>query len=200
MRSPNFIPPNDPFRIRDRGRLPHWELDNAIYFVTFRLKDALPRHVVRELVLERERINDPATSRAFAIRFNRELDAGYGACLLKEHGEIVASALEHFDEDRYRLHSWCVMPNHVHVVFELTQGRDLARTVHSWKSWTSHQIDKGEIWQREYFDRIARDQRDYLDMCEYVEMNPASAGLIDWAWSSAARRRRASRRDAGAPI
>jgi len=196
----NFIPPNRPFTIKDRGRLPHWLLDNAIYFVTFRLKDSLPKNVVAELIEQRKRIDDPATSRAFAIRFNEELDRGHGSCLLRDHAELVATTLEHFDLIRYRLHAWSVMPNHVHTVVELRKGIDLAKTVHSWKSFTAHKIHRGEIWQREYFDRIVRDEKDYLNVCGYVENNPITSGLRDWPWSSAARRRRASRLDAGAPI
>ncbi len=42
--------------IRTRGRLPHWEHDHAIYFVTFRLADSLPKSVLRELELERKNI------------------------------------------------------------------------------------------------------------------------------------------------
>jgi putative transposase len=42
--------------IRSRGRLPHWEADQAIYFVTFRLADSLPRSVLQEFELERQSI------------------------------------------------------------------------------------------------------------------------------------------------
>jgi hypothetical protein len=42
--------------IRSRGRLPHWEADRAIYFVTFRLADSLPRSVLQEFEAERQNI------------------------------------------------------------------------------------------------------------------------------------------------
>jgi hypothetical protein len=35
-------------RIRNRGRLPHWEKEEGLYFITFHLGDSLPqqaRHV-----------------------------------------------------------------------------------------------------------------------------------------------------------
>jgi len=38
--------PTDEVRIRSRGRLPHWERDEATYFVTFRLFDSLPATVL----------------------------------------------------------------------------------------------------------------------------------------------------------
>jgi hypothetical protein len=42
--------------IRERGRLPHWEKDNATYFVTFRLADSLPRTVLDRIASERASI------------------------------------------------------------------------------------------------------------------------------------------------
>ena len=33
-------------RIRQRGKLPHWEKEAGLYFVTFRLADSLPEQVL----------------------------------------------------------------------------------------------------------------------------------------------------------
>ena len=40
--------------IRDRGRLPHWEQDDATYFVTFRLADSFPKSVLDRIESERQ--------------------------------------------------------------------------------------------------------------------------------------------------
>ena len=37
-----FLPDGSSLRVRSR-RLPHWEVENAVYFVTFRLADSLPK-------------------------------------------------------------------------------------------------------------------------------------------------------------
>ena len=39
--------------IRKRGRLPHWELDNALYFFTYGLIDTLPAPALQALNAER---------------------------------------------------------------------------------------------------------------------------------------------------
>jgi REP element-mobilizing transposase RayT len=190
MRHETFIAPPRFIEIHSRGRLPHWYVDEAIYFVTFSLIDALPRRVLLQLVEERERLLRGVTSRqdrvrldrALELRLDRELDGGRGSCLLRDHGWIVADALRHFDGDRYQLHAWCVMPNHVHVVFYLERGADLPKVLQGWKSWTAHQIGRGVIWQREYFDRVIRNAREYEETCRYVRENPMKAGLRDWPW------------------
>jgi hypothetical protein len=43
-------------KIRDRGRLPHWEKDGATYFITFRLADSLPHSVLEQIEFEKKNI------------------------------------------------------------------------------------------------------------------------------------------------
>jgi hypothetical protein len=90
---------------------------------------------------------------------------------------------------RYRLHAWCVMPNHVHVVVEPLQGYTLPEILHSWKSFTAKQANrllgrKGIFWQDEYYDHLVRSEGDYDRVVSYTESNPNNAGLRDWAWVS----------------
>jgi len=99
--------------------------------------------------------------------------------------ELVANAITHFDEDRYLLFAWCVMPNHVHVVFEAHEAID--QILHSWKSYTSKAANKvlsrdGEFWQQEYFDRTIRGTEDFSRTITYVLENPSRAGLQNWPW------------------
>ncbi|MEA2490848.1 MAG: hypothetical protein QOH21_2640 [Acidobacteriota bacterium] len=190
MRHDNFIPVLREVELHHRGRLVHWWADDAIYFVTFRLADALPRNIARELAAERDRLLKTADTRAqeavilrmYGEQLDKHLDRGYGSCLLREHGQIVADALLHFNGVRYQLHAWCVMPNHVHVLVHLTRGADLPRTLHSWKSFTAHVINCGHIWQFEYYDRCIRTPREHADTAEYIRRNPEAAGLRDWKW------------------
>ena len=119
-------------KIRDRGRLPHWETDNATYFITFRLADSLPKSVLDRIESERQSIvktaaqagRTPSSDERRKIQrlstpvIERFLDSGAGACHLQNSAiaEEAANALRYFDEKRYRLFAWCVMPNHVHFV------------------------------------------------------------------------------------
>jgi putative DNA methylase len=124
------------------------------------------------------------------------LDSGYGSCFLRDErlAENVQTALLHFDGERYALHAWCVMPNHVHVLFTPGPGFKMSGISHSWKSFTANQCNrlldrKGSFWQREPFDRYIRNERHYYNAVAYIENNPVKAGLCqkpaDWLWSSA---------------
>ena len=96
--------------------------------------------------------------------------------------------------ERYRLLAWVVMPNHVHVLIELIDGHPLSGIVHSWKSYTAHEINRtpgnqGKIWQREYFDRWIRNEEHNWQAVWYIHDNPVKAGLVrvqeEWPYSSA---------------
>jgi hypothetical protein len=164
--------------IHDRGHIPHWEKDSAIYFITFRLADSLPKSVLQQIESERKSIVQTAKQHGRSLTpdevkkirrlstklIEQYLDHGAGSCPLRTPSiaEIVAKALRHFDGKRYRLFAWCVMPNHVHVVARLFPGQTLTSVVHSWKSFSAKEANKllhcsGSFWQREYYDHLIRD-------------------------------------------
>ncbi len=63
------------------------------------------------------------------------LDRGEGSCVLRNSSEreSVAAAMHHFDEQRYELGSYVVMPNHVHLVIRPFHGFELEAILKSWK-------------------------------------------------------------------
>ncbi len=189
--------------IRNRGRLPHWEKDSATYFITFRLADSLPKSVLDRITSEREAIVKTATQlhrdlssderrkiqRLSTPIVEKFLDSGTGACHLRNPAiaEELANTLCHFDDQRYRLFAWCVMPNHVHVVVRLLPGETLATVVHSWKSLTAKRANailgkQGTFSQREYYDDLIRNEDEHERAVNYVADNPVKAKLKDWKW------------------
>jgi len=146
-------------------RLPHWQQDQACYFLTFRLADSIPTALLshwRE-ARDRWRLNHPTPwspeteskyHHLFSAKIDYYLDQGHGSCLLGEPATaaIVANAFQHFNHTRYLLHAWVIMPNHVHLLLSLGESIDLGETVASWKRFTAtkiHQIhhSAGPFWQ-----------------------------------------------------
>jgi putative DNA methylase len=138
------------------------------------------------------------TSALRRSRFETLLDAGYGDAVLArpDAGVIVEGALLYFDDARYRLHAWCVMPNHVHVLLTPDPGFALSSILHAWKSFTAKAINRvlrrqGQLWREEYLDRAIRDGDHFERARWYIEENPVKARLCeapsDWPFSSARR-------------
>ena len=189
---------------RRRRALPHWTADGAIYFVTFRLHDSLPVSLADSVRLERLNIvrtaqqmnrelsvSEEERLRQLRRKLEAELDRGIGQCWMCNPAiaRIVADALQHFDGERYDLFAWCVMPNHVHTVVRPESSWQLHEIMHSWKSFTAHQITRSyecprPFWQREYFDRIMRDEHELHRAIRDVENNPVAARLPNWPWVS----------------
>jgi REP element-mobilizing transposase RayT len=132
-------------------------------------------------------------------RVERYLDLGWGVCHLREPAiaSLVVRALHQFDGQRYVLHAWVVMPNHVHAQITPLAGVSLAGLLHSWKSYTAKAANRalelrGRFWSREYYDRYIRSETHFRDVTRYIEENPVKAGLCTspsrWPFSSAAGR------------
>jgi REP element-mobilizing transposase RayT len=101
--------------------------------------------------------------------------------------DCVAGALKHFAGERYELFGYVVMDDHVHVVLGPLHGERLERLVHSWKSYCAHRIRRpGQrpLWQREYFDRVLRDQHELDGFVQYILQNPGTRwpGVTDYPW------------------
>jgi REP element-mobilizing transposase RayT len=203
--APVFLKDAGPEMVSKRkGRyLPHWTLENGIYHARFRLFDSLPAKIRNDLAVEKEalyvKIHNPASNltigekKKFAALYTENveklIDAGHGACWLKEDpiAEIVVGVLNFFNDQRYKLYSWCIMPNHVHVIVQPLGGFKLEGILKSWKAFSAHRANillkrTGQFWLYENFDRLIRSEDDLQKKIHYVISNPIQAGLGNWKW------------------
>lgn len=116
---------------KHRVNSPHWQQGEVWIFVKWRLADSLPEAVVRKLDAHRKHweaahpqpwSNEEKKehNRLYTLAFETLLDDAHGSCVLKNpamYGK-VADARLHFNEERYALDCFVVMPNHVHVLFQ----------------------------------------------------------------------------------
>ena len=190
---------------QQKRNLPHWEQDNVAYFVTFRLWDSIPKEVVEKIKEERKEWKNrhkietekdllelnielkKEYYRLFSKRMDDLLDNGHGSCVLKnpEVSKIVENALNHFDGERYLLDHWVIMPNHVHVLVKPLGDWSLEKITHSWKSFTSNEINKilkreGQLWMHESFDHIVRSPEQLLRIRQYIKDNPKNLPSLNY--------------------
>jgi REP element-mobilizing transposase RayT len=205
------------YKILYKNRLPHIAPIGATFFVTFRLADSLPVAIIQELeeafqqtckeIKEsklpnyKERMRDER-KRHFG-EFDHQLDAlRYGNCYLQQPdvAEIVAKRLHEFDKVHYNLQAYCIMPNHVHVLFD-TRLQLLTEDDIYLKAAPPHyvQLDfmmqlikggsarfanqvlnrKGTFWMRDSYDHYVRNEREWGNIVAYILNNPVKANLVD---------------------
>lgn len=132
--------PDQPVSIVDR-KLPHWSQPGVVCFITFRTHDSLPAETIHHFQEERaswlmnhgidwrkcdwqtqlkrlSRQTQREFHRTFSRRWHENLDRCCGQCRLaaEENTQDVRESLLHFDEKRYILSNFVIMPNHVHLL------------------------------------------------------------------------------------
>jgi REP element-mobilizing transposase RayT len=182
-----------------RGYIPHFDSGEFTQFITFRLADSMPKQILDQWSNDLKGIPIEEASEQMCRRIEAYLDKGRGDTwlIVSEIAELVEKALLYFDGERYYIHAWVIMPNHVHSLLTPSTGWNLSTILQSWKSYTAKKANsilkrEGRFWQREYFDRYIRNHRHYMAAINYIEENPLKAGLChsreDWSYSSAAKR------------
>jgi putative transposase len=110
--------------------------------------------------------------------------------------QVISEALFFWEGKRIENIAFCVMSNHVHWVFRLTEADENGKPVylqdimHSVKRHTANQInkltgEKGALWQKESFDTTIRDMEHEYNAVRYTLNNPVVAKLVHYwkAWS-----------------
>jgi len=171
---------------RSRGYLPHFDHPGLYQAITYHLADSLPADALIRMEEAARLLKDSDVE--LRRRIQAYLDAGYGACFLKDVriADIVEQSFFYFDGERYKLLAWVIMPNHVHILIETFAEYPLSSVVHSWKSFTALQANKllrreGAFWYREYYDRFIRDEQHFQNAVFYIHNNPVRAGLANCA-------------------
>ncbi len=183
-----------------RRHLPHWRQDGATYFVTFRLADSIPQQQLRTLHRWREiwerthpEPRQPADWENFAREITHKteawLDQGYGECVFQHRslGEAMSQSLLHFQDQRWRVSCFAILPNHVHLAARPLGSFELEEILESVKRYVSRTVNlelgrTGTLWEQESHDRIIRDPEHLYRVVQYIGRNPDKAGLPRERW------------------
>ncbi len=219
-----------------RRKLPHIHSPGATLFVTFRLANSIPKSVINRYKNEKQFIenqirnsvittesNEIADLRSSKLKeFHRDWfrkfeeilhneNAGPVWLKQREIASMVYESLLHRNGRDYDLRAFCIMSNHVHVVFKpyltersLIEVRDDHRTrfesseptypviMRSLKGYTARNANKilnrsGQFWEPESYDHEVRNSEEFFRIIRYVLQNPAKARLVDswekWEWN-----------------
>lgn len=152
------VSPVQSFKITKRT-LPHWQEPGSVYFLTWRCTG--------------------------------------GKVLAPEERTVALESLRYWDGCKWTLYAAVVMPDHVHALVQPLPSSqsagvyDLAEIIHSVKSFSVHRINRlrgsgGSLWQDERYDRIIRDEAEFLEKWQYIMDNPVKKELAqrweDYSW------------------
>lgn len=202
----NFYDP-DVEMLESYRNLPHRDQTGALTFVTMRLADSMPKEIVRQWHDEIESwltdhglanrtVGDVLSDSSILPeikqdlkrfkhrRWHGHLDDCHGRCPLRTRklAAEVGKSLLYFNETRYDLERFVVMPNHAHILIQMRTGFELRKQLNSVMRFTGRVINKllgvdGAFWQSEPFDHIVRSLEQFYYLQGYIYDNPAKANL-----------------------
>jgi putative transposase len=102
---------------------------------------------------------------------------------------ILERAVERFE---WRCHAYCLMPNHFHLLIELTQPTLAVGMKHLNQSYAQRvnlrYEHTGHVFEAPYHATLIETDEHLVTACRYVVSNPVRAGLCaeagEWPWSS----------------
>lgn len=106
----------------------------------------------------------------------------------------MMDVLGHYcDQNKYILHEFVIMPDHLHVLLTPSADISLERAMQLIKGGFSYRLGpskEGLVWQESFTNHRSHDEQDYARHAEYIRLNPVRAGLVErpelYPYSSAA--------------
>ena len=105
---------------------------------------------------------------------------------------ILKETLKFYEDDNYKLISYCLMSNHVHLLLK-TGTKDpsfFMRRVNSMyaRYFNSKYQYIGHLFQGRYFSNLINNVIELLEVSRYIHLNPVRAKMVDspekYMWSS----------------
>lgn len=90
------------------------------------------------------------------------------------------------------IHSYVIMPNHIHLLIEPIGEWNIQNIVGAIKKYTAREINimyrrHGRLWRKEYFDRIIRNEKHYIAVLDYIKYNPRNCNKGEFTYYTAVK-------------
>ncbi|MGD1700158.1 REP-associated tyrosine transposase [Dapis sp. BLCC M229] len=133
--------------------LPHWEIDGAVYFITFKTWERLElTPAARQIVLDA------------CLFFHGQRYDIFVLVVMPDHVHMLIHPLvKQESQEKY----WSIS-SIMHSIKSYSAKQILKMMTHI-----------GQVWQSERYDRIVRNDLELTNMWEYIRQNPVKAGLSD---------------------
>lgn len=162
---------------RKHTHLPHIDLKGYYQFVTFRTFESVDEFV-------RKWDFSPAMSnKEKQQKIDEYLDTSINGAYLKD--DILKYLFDFLisnDKKLYELVAFCIMNNHVHILFKPLES--LSKVIQMIKGVSAKKINellcqKGKFWADDYYDKAIRDEKHFWVVYEYIKNNPLKIGEIN---------------------
>ncbi len=111
----------------------------------------------------------------------------------KDYNKYLSLLKKYKEKYQFQLYAFCLMPNHIHLLIEVTEPQTLQKTFRglnlSYTLYFNYKYKKvGHLWQDRFKSKIIQKDEYFLECIKYIESNPIRASLTpnisDYPWSS----------------
>ena len=189
-----------------KRNLPHFQPEEGIFFITYRLNIELPNSLKRTLISKHMDFEKQIKKFSEKEKTEKRLEfekqqfdlidqflglTKSGPFWLKDENiaDIVKESLFYLQDKKYHLYAFCIMPNHVHILIKPFQNNEkeyysFAEILKSHKGITANRANKylgrkGQFWHHENYDHFIRDDNEFYNIIWYIINNPVKAKLVD---------------------
>ena len=111
----------------------------------------------------------------------------------EDHEKYLEKLKKYKRKYRFRLYSYCLMPNHIHIIGEILKKENLAkfmqginRAYTAYFNKTYHKV--GHLWQGRFKSKVVTKDEYLINSINYTELNPVRANIVkipqEYRWSS----------------
>lgn len=190
-----------------RHALPHIQPIGGTFFVTSCLYNTVPKIVAKSIKEKMNAIKEgPDKEKESKKVYMQFLDNILTIGKMGQHhfknpaiAEILADKIHQYDQQYYHLIAFVIMSNHFHILVDFSIQEDrlapgeqptddnymqlykVMRLIKGGSAFAANKVlkRKGTFWERESYDRLVRDDREFYNVVRYIANNPVKAGIIN---------------------
>lgn len=132
--------------------------------------------------------------RRYFLTVEKYADTHQGFCPFRNRfvAQQLIESFSALSQYGWKVPHYVIMPNHVHFIAKTIAGAgDMQTIISRWKGKTSRAANltlnrSGSFWQRDWFDRVIRNEHELKRTMQYIQQNPVKARLCtkweDYPW------------------
>ena len=105
--------------------------------------------------------------------------------ILKHCGKIVEKYINQLNDfyENITVNEYVIMPNHIHIIVSVVRdgpsgtpvptvlNSTVSKFISTFKRFVNKEVGEN-IFQRSFYDRIIRNNGEYMEICNYIRLNP----------------------------
>ena len=96
--------------------------------------------------------------------------------VLNENGKLIKKVIDNYNDvsEIAKNEFYQIMPNHIHIIIKLESNgtHNIGSIVSGLKSKCTRELKIKNLWQKNYYERVIRDQKEYDNIIKYIAENP----------------------------